>query len=125
MCGLRFKKQRKKGWASKVSKLLLLGLVAVGVLCAQRPQHNLTSDIARPQRYRPDGQDFVIENGGELFNRLLYAGNTGFRADAGDEPEFSLYLPGHGGNLRFGIKAAGGAKWPTERNGLRPGIGRG
>jgi len=80
-------------------------------LWAQRPQPNLTSNIARPLRYRPDGQDFVIENGGEFFNRPLYGGNTAFRADAGDEPEFSLYLPGHGGNLRFGIKAVGGAKW--------------
>jgi hypothetical protein len=56
----------------------------------------------------------VIENGGEFFNRPLYGGNTAFRADAGDQPEFSLYLPGHGGNLRFGIRTSRGAKWLHE-----------
>lgn len=30
MCGLHFRRRRKKGWASKVRKLLLFGLVAVG-----------------------------------------------------------------------------------------------
>ena len=81
---------------------------------AQRPTPNLVDNIARPLRYTPDGQDFVIENGGEFFNRPLYGGNTAFRADAGDQPEFSLYLPGHGGNLRFGLKSARGVKWLHE-----------
>jgi hypothetical protein len=71
-------------------------------------------NIARPLRYTPDSQDFVIENCGEFFNRPLYGGNTAFRADAGDQPEFSLYLPGHGGNLRIGLKTARGAKWLHE-----------
>lgn len=66
---------------------------------------------ARPLRYQPDGRDFVIENGGEFFNRPLYGGNTAFRADAGDKPEISLYLPGHGGNVRLGIRTAKGFKW--------------
>ena len=78
------------------------------------PRPNLLDNIDRPLRYTPDGQDFVIENGGEFFNRPLYGGNTAFRADAGDQPEFSLYLPGHGGNLRFGIKTTAGAKWLHE-----------
>ena len=29
--------------------------------------------------------------------------------DAGDRPEFSLYLPGRGGNLRLGMRVAGAA----------------
>jgi len=78
-------------------------------------QPNLRDNIERPLRYTPDGQDFVIENGGEFFNRPLYGGNTAFRVDAGDMPEFSLYLPGRGGNLRFGLRAADGkAKWLHE-----------
>ena len=100
---------------------LLLSLLAAGRVSGQnpltavsKPQPNLADNIARPLRYTPDGEDFVIENGGEFFNRPLYGGNTAFRADAGDQPEFSLYLPGHGGNLRFGIKTAGGAKWLHE-----------
>jgi hypothetical protein len=31
--------------------------------------------------------------------------------DAGDRPEFSLYLPGRGGNLRFGLRTSAGVKW--------------
>jgi hypothetical protein len=79
-----------------------------------KPQPNLLENADRPLRYTPDGQDFVVENGGEFFNRPLYGGNTAFRVDAGDQPEFSLYLPGRGGNLRFGIRTARGAKWLHE-----------
>jgi Domain of unknown function (DUF4450) len=68
----------------------------------------------RPLRYSPDGTDFVITNGAEFFNRPLYYMNTAFRADGGDKPEFSLYLPGRGGNLRFGIKTPAGVKWLHE-----------
>ncbi len=65
----------------------------------------------RPLRYRPEDTDFVIESGAEFFNRPLYGGHTAFRVDAGDKPEFSLYLPGQGGNLRFGIRTVDGIKW--------------
>jgi hypothetical protein len=41
----------------------------------------------------------------------LYGGNTAFRAEAGDLPEFALYMPGMGGNLKFGIIANGRSKW--------------
>lgn len=68
-------------------------------------------NVARPLRYRPNGTDFVIENGAESFNRPLYSNNTAFRVDAGDQPEFGLYLPGRGGNLRLGIHVGGEAKW--------------
>ncbi len=62
-------------------------------------------------RYRPDGPDFVIDNGQEFFNRPLYGGNSAFRVDGGDRPEFSLYLPGRGGNLRLGVRTANGTVW--------------
>ncbi len=79
------------------------------------PRPNLRGNIDRPLRYTPDGRDFVIENGGEFFNRPLYGGNTAFRVDGGDMPEFALYLPGRGGNLRLGIRSTGGrAKWLHE-----------
>ena len=78
---------------------------------AQRVFPNLESNIERPLRYRPEGTDFVIENGAETFNRPLYGGNTAFRVDGGDKPEFVLYLPGRGGNLRLGVRSASGAKW--------------
>ncbi len=72
---------------------------------------NLESNVDRPLRYQPDGSDFVIKNGEEFFNRALYGGNSAFRVDAGDKPEFLLYLPGRGGNLRLGIRTPDGAKW--------------
>ena len=68
----------------------------------------------RPLRYHPEGTDFVIENGQESFNRPLYGGNTAFRVDAGDRPEFSLYLPGLGGNLRLGMRTATKMIWLFE-----------
>lgn len=72
---------------------------------------NLVGHIAKPLRYHPENGDFVIDNGTELFNRSLYGGNTAFRVDGGDKPEFIMYLPGRGGNLRIGIKVGGSAKW--------------
>ena len=65
----------------------------------------------RQLRYMPDGGDFVIRNGTEVFNRPLYGGNTAFRTDAGDRPEFSFYFGRHGGVVRFGVKTAEGVKW--------------
>jgi len=74
----------------------------------------LESNTARPLRYWPQGTDFVITNGPEFFNRPLYCLNSAFRIDGGDKPEFSLYLPGRGGNLRLGVQTATGAKWLND-----------
>lgn len=63
----------------------------------------LESNVARPLRYSVMDGAFAIHNGTEFFNRPLYGPNIPFRVDGGDLPEFSLYLPGHGGNLRLGI----------------------
>lgn len=97
-------------------RLVLLALFAAPLAALAQPAAskltpNLESNIERPLRYRPDGADFVIENGAEFFNRPLYGGNTAFRMDGGDKPEFVLYLPGRGGNLRLGVHSAAGAKW--------------
>ncbi len=78
---------------------------------ALRVTPNLSGQIEHPLRYRPENGAFVIENGTETFNRPLYGGNTAFRVDGGDKPEFVLYLPGRGGNLRLGLSGAAGAKW--------------
>ncbi|SNT19631.1 protein of unknown function [Granulicella rosea] len=75
----------------------------------------LESNVARPMRYQPEGAGFFIRNGKEFFNRPLYGPNIPFRVDGGDLPEFSLYLPGHGGNLRLGLARAGHAtRWLHE-----------
>ncbi|MGO4379172.1 DUF4450 domain-containing protein [Pseudoduganella sp. RAF19] len=75
---------------------------------------NLAGQVSRPIRYRPDGPDFVIHNGAEFFNRSLYGGHSAFRVDGGDNPEFMLYLPGRGGNLRLALRWPGGARWLHE-----------
>ncbi len=81
----------------------------------------MESMTARPLRYRPVGGEFVIRNGKEFFNRPIYGVSSptqsgDFRVDAGDLPEFSMYLPGHGGNLKLGfVGAAGtGSKWGAD-----------
>jgi hypothetical protein len=64
---------------------------------------------SRKVHYYPQGTDFVCENGKMRFNRALYGTNTGFRVEAGDLPEFALYMPGMGGNFRFALND----KWLT------------
>ncbi len=97
---------------------VLVCFAMVNPVYAYNPPERLTVDrptfaenTARPLRYRPENGDFVIINGGEFYNRPLYGGNTAFRADAGDMPEVSLYMPGQGGNLRFGVRSANGDFW--------------
>lgn len=65
----------------------------------------------RSIRYQPNGQDFVINNGTRRFNRAIYGTNTAFRVEAGDLPEFALYLPGMGGNLKLGLINGTESKW--------------
>ena len=79
-----------------------------------QPRGNFIGQTDRPLRYTPVGTDFVITNGAEFFNRPLYCMNSAFRVDGGDKPEFSLYLPGRGGNLRLGIKTTAGVKWLND-----------
>ncbi|MHB1023954.1 MAG: DUF4450 domain-containing protein [Acidobacteriaceae bacterium] len=74
----------------------------------------LHSNTARAMRYTPTAEGFLIRNGKEYFNRPLYGPNNPFRVDAGDRPEFSLYLPGHGGNLRLGFANNSDARWLHE-----------
>ena len=71
----------------------------------------LWHDKERVINYHPDGEDIVIVNGKHRFNRAIYGTNTAFRVEAGDLPEFAMYLPGMGGNLHFGINVGDEYKW--------------
>ncbi len=65
--------------------------------------------------YHPDGNDFVIVNGKNKFNRALYSRlHTGFRIETSDVPEFGFYLPNMGGNLHFGLWKGNDAKWLND-----------
>ena len=88
-----------------------LGQTTAEISATSGVHPNLAGQMDHPLRYRPAKGDFLIENGAEFFNRPLYGGNTSFRVDGGDKPEFSMYLPGRGGNLRLGIKAGSQMMW--------------
>lgn len=62
-------------------------------------------------RYHPDGKDFVIQNGTRRFTRALYGTHSACRVEAGDLPEFALYMPAMGGNLQFGLINGSQSKW--------------
>ncbi|MDD3321206.1 MAG: DUF4450 domain-containing protein [Paludibacter sp.] len=94
--------------------LVFLAFCASGI--SQPVQNNgaYWHNMEREVRYRPDGGDFVIENGARRFNRALYGGNTGFRVETGDIPEFAMFLPGMGGNIKIGIAKGKKSKWVSE-----------
>ncbi|MGX5687628.1 DUF4450 domain-containing protein [Arcticibacter tournemirensis] len=81
---------------------------------AQQPasqQRGWWHGTEREMHYKPDGADFLLVNGKKRFNRALYGTNTAFRVEAGDLPEFAMYMPGMGGNLKFGLIAGNTNKW--------------
>lgn len=80
-------------------------------LAPGEPEPGQLSRLVRPMRYRPEGAEFVIENGANRFNRPLYGSNTAMYVHAGDLPEIMLSLPGKGGTLWLGIIAAETSKW--------------
>ena len=116
--------RRPANWMAIVALALSQGAGAQSP-GAPKVQPNLEGHIERPLRYRADAGDFVIVNGAETFNRPLYGRNTAFRVDGGDRPEFVMYLPGRGGNLRLGLRSGAQAKWLIHADGIttryRPG----
>lgn len=94
---------------------LIAFLLAAGMPAASAvspPEGGFRADnIGRALRYQPLDGGFSITNGDGWFNRPLYGASSAFRVDAGDMPEFSLYLPGRGGNLRLGFRKDAGEKW--------------
>jgi len=93
-----------RGWRLAVAG----GLLMAGLGMAQAQD---TAAIARPLRYRAEGQDFVITNGPGRFNRALYGSDPDFRVLAGEVPELALALPERGGQLRLGVSTTSGSKW--------------
>ncbi len=73
----------------------------------------------RTVHYLPQGNDFVLYKGTRKFNRALYGTNTAFRVEAGDLPEFAMYMPGMGGNCKIGITTNAKSKWITEANNIK------
>ena len=93
-------------------------LLTPGLIPAQQAP-TLWHDQQRSIRYKPDGNDFVIAGGGRRFNRALYGTHTAFRVEAGDLPEFALYMPGMGGNWRFELLQGNHHQWLTKSKVIR------
>lgn len=74
----------------------------------------------RTVHYLPDGNDFVCVKPTMRFNRALYGTNTAFRVEAGDLPEFAMYMPGMGGNLQFALLKDGKTKWLIKADSIKP-----
>ncbi|MES2645865.1 MAG: DUF4450 domain-containing protein [Bacteroidota bacterium] len=91
--------------------LSILYFMSFSIVGNSQPAGNLWHGIERTLRYHPEGTDFVIENGNRRFTRALYGTNTAFRVEAGDLPEFALYMPGMGGTIKLGISASATSKW--------------
>jgi len=92
----------------------LLIVIFVCFTCSLFAQQKpLWHGIERTLRYQPSAEGYKGINLKRKFNRALYGTNTGFRVEAGDQPEFALYLPGMGGNLKLGFKKDGVSKWLT------------
>ncbi len=82
---------------------LLLSALALGALFqgTSFAQSKHWQKQERDLHYTADRGDFLLVNGRYRFNRALYGDNRASRVEAGDLPEFALYLPGMGGNLQF------------------------
>jgi len=93
---------------------LILLMCCISTLFAQTATTTLWHNKERTLHYKPEGNDFVLHSGTKKFNRALYGTHTGFRVEAGDLPEFAMYMPGMGGNCRIGIMINGKSKWITE-----------
>lgn len=107
----------------KSSILILAGLLLSGIdhADAQDPAASTAfwHGKERVVHYRPEGQDFVLVNGTQRFNRALYGTNTAFRVEAGDLPEFAMYMPGMGGNLQLGLVSGTNSKWIIRAQKIR------
>ncbi|MEO8109070.1 MAG: DUF4450 domain-containing protein [Ginsengibacter sp.] len=86
---------------------------------AQNQLVKLWHGVQRSIHYKPEGKDFVCVNPTRRFNRALYGTNTAFRVEAGDLPEFAMYMPGMGGNFKFGLINGKESKWLTDAKNIR------
>ena len=75
---------------------------------------SLWHNKVRRMHYESQGTDFVCVNPTRRFNRALYGTYTAFRVESGDLPEFAMYLPGMGGNCKFGLINGNKSKWLTD-----------
>ncbi|MBW8523689.1 DUF4450 domain-containing protein [Chryseobacterium chendengshani] len=91
-------------------KPLFAGLIVLSAFSLSFSQSKHWQNNERELHYKEDKGDFLLVNGKYRFNRALYGDNRASRVEAGDLPEFALYLPGMGGNLQFVIEKGNSIK---------------
>ncbi|MEC5174943.1 DUF4450 domain-containing protein [Chryseobacterium nepalense] len=91
-------------------KTIVAGLIALSSISHSFAQSKHWQNNERELHYKQDNGDFLLVNGKYRFNRALYGDNRASRIEAGDLPEFALYLPGMGGNLQFVIQKGNSIK---------------
>ncbi len=84
----------------KFTKAAMLCMALTATLAPLRAGAASNTQI-RKTHYRPDGISAVCTDGQTKFNRALYGAHSGFRMECSDMPEFGIYLPRMGGNLRL------------------------
>ncbi len=99
--------------------LLAVLLFGINTVAISQDDTGLWHGIKRTIHYIPQGEDFVCTNGTHRFNRALYGTNTAFRVEAGDLPEFAMYMPGMGGNFQLGLISNNTSKWLIKANNIK------
>ncbi|HSV10724.1 MAG TPA: DUF4450 domain-containing protein, partial [Hanamia sp.] len=95
--------------------MMVLFSLPANAFCQLKSNRKTKDEFSsRTLRYQPDGTDFVIENGNRRYNRALYGTHTAFRVEAGDLPEFALFMPGIGGDFKLGIISGNKSKWCND-----------
>ena len=89
---------------------ILAGFIVLSALSNSFAQSKHWQKNERTLHYKENKGDFLLVNGKYRFNRALYGDNRASRVEAGDLPEFALYLPGMGGNLQFVIQKGNSIK---------------
>jgi len=91
-------------------KTIFAGLLVLSAFSLSFSQSKHWQNNERELHYKEDKGDFLLVNGKYRFNRALYGDNRASRVEAGDLPEFALYIPGMGGNLQFVIQKGNSIK---------------
>ncbi|WP_379963168.1 DUF4450 domain-containing protein [Epilithonimonas sp. UC225_85] len=91
-------------------KTIFAGLLVLSAFSLSFSQSKHWQNNERELHYKEDKGDFLLVKGKYRFNRALYGDNRASRVEAGDLPEFALYLPGMGGNLQFVIQKGNSIK---------------
>ncbi len=92
--------------------LFAMFVLMLGPVVAQQQQLFTANETSSAQKilaprevqYWPEEEGIVCINGKHRFTRALYGRCEAARLETSDEPEFGLYMPYMGGNVRFDIE---------------------